>query len=172
MQDETKKIEEQLLSLQQNAKKEIAEIANMNLFSEKVYSLILSTLIAVEQEHVNIYNNDPSNILEHSSITFSIANANYQCQVFSLIELTSINNLPSTLNFEQLQNDFKSKFLEIIKECNANSKLQNFIVPGISIDTFFNVVAMQLSKNIKLSTNSSTKGKEDSTITISLNLTN
>lgn len=170
MQEETKKIEEQLLALQQNAKKEIAEIANMNLFSEKVYSLILSTLITVEQEHVNIYNNNPSNILEHSSITFSVANANHECEIFSLIELTAINNLPITLEFDKIASDFKSDFLGIIKECNANSKLQNFVVPGISIDTFFNVLAMQISKNTKLSSTASTKGRDESTITISLNL--
>ena len=39
MQEETKKIEEQLLALQQNAKKEIAEIANMNLLVRKFIHL-------------------------------------------------------------------------------------------------------------------------------------
>ena len=172
MQDETKRIEEELLALQQNAKKEIAEIANINLFSEKVYSLILTTLIKVEQEHVKIYNNDPSNILGHSSITFSVANASNECDIFSLIELNSISNLPSTLEFDKMVTEFNNDFLEIVKECNANSRLQNFVLPGISINTFFNVVAMQLNKNTKLASVASTKARDVNTITISLNLTN
>lgn len=170
MQDETKKIEEELLALHQNAKKEIAKIVNINNFSEKVYSLILSTLMKIEKAHYEIYEADPSKILEHSEIEFSIANANQVCEIFSLIKLTEVRNLPNNLNLDELIKEFHDNFLEIVKEFNANNKLQNFVVTCIEIDSFFNVVSMNLNNNAQLKSLSSTKGKEVSIIRILLNL--
>lgn len=168
--DITKSIENSLLELQKNAKEQIPKIVNTSDFAEKVYGLMLGTLIEVERSHNEAYAAKPEDVLEHSSLIFNIANANEEENTYSLISLAEVENIPKKLDFAQVQSSFNTSYHDIIAECNANHKVQNFKIPGMEISTFYNQLTVLISNNKSLASNISQKAIGEHVITIALNL--
>lgn len=168
--DITKSIENSLLKLQKNAKNQIAKIIDMGEFSEKIYGLLLNTLIEIEEYHNEVYKLNPESVLEHSCIEFNIASLSEDTNTFSLISISKITNLPTELSLEHIKDSFNSKYHDIIAECNNNHKIQNFKLSSMEISTFYNQLTMLIKNNTIIHSSISSKANNPTIITIQLDL--
>lgn len=168
--DITKSIENSLLELQKNAKNQIAKIVNIGVFSEKIYGLILSTLIELEEYHNEVYIKNPESVLEHSCIEFTIASLAEDTNTFSLISISKITNIPTKMSLVSIQDNFNSKYHDIIAECNNNYKIQNFKLSSMEISTFYNQLTMLIKNNTTIRSTISSKANNPTIVTIQLDL--
>ena len=168
--DITKSIESSLFDLQKHAKEQKAKIVDVNQFSEKVYVLMLEVLVEIENLHKNIYNQNSENELQHSYLTFHISNPNEDAESYSLIGLVDVENPPKNFNLSKFQEEFRLNYLNIIKECNANNKLQNFKISCMDTSTFHTRITMLIEKNTALTCRNDNKANGPNVIRIGLEI--